>query len=507
MRAFGATLAAALAASFPCAGCAQLFGLHETTGGGSDTDGSVPPSDVSVEMQLISIGPTAARTPYDVTSLAANFLVADGSTAAGVKRVKATATGDLWSAAIPDGKPPVEINLGLDLPDLFRRLYSVQQRNLKVLYGIYGHIDDVAAPATGSLTVTLNLPSPSAANEGIQLYNVGGWANHGFAGGTDYTVGAQTIGPIAVPYTPATWGSISGRPLAQITAADEIVGLRYVGNQLTGAAEFTPFAQSTTGANTLTATMTAVTAAPLDVHVSPTNIDQRLAMPTPKGQTLAMSWSVNAAPGWEIANGTGPQLNAAGILLTDTGAIAAPFGNPFAAKGWKSVFTLGTTKRRTFAVPSLGNLVGTFYCGLNEIAEVAPGLTIDTPAALPIVVSINSMPLATDGQNVALDPTKSVQLAILADKTDALFYQFNIYELRENAAMTALETHVAYVAVSDQAMVTIPNDVFVAGKTYFIRGHAIKGGYPSFSEGNFWTRNLPYSVGYLDAGVFTVSAP
>jgi hypothetical protein len=122
-------------------------------------------------------------------------------------------------------------------------------------------------------------------------------------------------------------------------------------------------------------------------------------------------------------------------------------------------------------------------------------------------VSINSMPLATDGQNVVLDPTKSVQLSILADKTDALFYQFNIYELRENAAMTGLETHVAYVAVSDQAMVTIPNDVFVAGKTYFIRGHAIKGGYPSFNEGNYWTRNLPYSVGYLDAGVFTVSAP
>jgi hypothetical protein len=503
MSASGATLAAALL----CTGCAQLFGLHETTGGGSDTDSGVPPSEVSVEMQLISVGPTAARTPYDVTNLAANFLVADGSTAAGFKRVKATAAADLWSAAIPDGNPPMEINLGLDLPDPFRRLYAVEQRNLKVLYGIYGHSDDVAAPATGSLTVTLNLPSPSAANEGIQLYNVGGWANHGFAAGTDYTVGAAAIGPIAVPYTPTTWGSISGRPLAKITAADEIVGLRYVGNQLTGAAEFTPFDQSTTGANTLSATMTPVTAAPLDVHVSPTNIDQRLAMPTPKGQTLAMSWSVNAAPGWEIANGTGPQLDAAGIALTDTGAITAPFGNPFAAKGWKSVFTLGTNKSRTYAVPSLGNLVGTFYCGLNEIAEVAPGLTIDTPAALPIVVSINAMPLATDGQNVVLDPTKSVQLAILADKTDALFYQFNIYELRENAAMTALETHVAYVAVSDQAMVTIPNDVFVAGKTYFIRGHAIKGGYPSFSEGNYWTRNLPYSVGYLDAGVFTVSAP
>jgi len=501
MRASAA--AAALATSL--AGCAQLFGLHDTSSGGG-SDSGVLPTEVSVEMQLISVGPTAARTPYDVTNLTANFLVADGS-AAGFDRVKADAAGDLWSAPIPTGSPPMEINLGLDVPDLYRRLYAVNQRNLKVLYGIYGHSDDVAAPATGSLTVTLILPTASAANEGIQLYNVGGWANHGFAAGTDYTVGAQTIGPIDVAYTPALWGSINGRPLAQITSADEIVGLRYIGNQLTGAAEFTPFDQSTTGANTISATMTAVTAAALDVHVSPTNIDQRLAMPTPKGQTLAMSWSVNAAPGWEIANGTGPLLNAAGIALTDSGAITAPFGNPFAAKGWKSVFTLGTNKSRTYAVPSLGNLTATLYCGLNEIAEVGPGLTIDTPAALPIVVSINSMPLATDGQNVTLDPTKSVVLAILADKTDALFYQFNIYELRENAAMTGLETHVAYVTVTDQAMVTIPNDVFVAGKTYYIRGHAIKGGYPSFSEGNYWTRNLPYSVGYLDAGVFTVSAP
>ncbi|MEO8552922.1 MAG: hypothetical protein ABI678_23260, partial [Kofleriaceae bacterium] len=79
--------------------------------------------------------------------------------------------------------------------------------------------------------------------------------------------------------------------------------------------------------------------------------------------------------------------------------------------------------------------------------------------------------------------------------------------LRVNAAMTGLESHVAYVAVTDRAAVTIPDDVFVAGKTYFIRAHAIKGGYPSFAEGNYWNRNLPYAVGYLDAGVFTVSAP
>jgi hypothetical protein len=245
----------------------------------------------------------------------------------------------------------------------------------------------------------------------------------------------------------------------------------------------------------------------MDVHVSPTNIDTRLAMPTPKGTTLAMNWSVNAAPGWEIANGAGPQLEAGGVALADSGALTAPFGNPFAAKGWKSVFTWATSKSRVFSVPGLGNLPATLYTGLNQIAEVAPGLTLDTPAALPIVVTINTTPLATDGTTVVLDPTKPVQLSLLADKPDALFYQFNIYELRVNAAGTALETHVAYVAVTATSPVTIPNDVFVAGKTYFIRGHTITGGYPAFAQGNLWMRNLPYSVGFLDAGVFTVTAP
>src|SRR4051812_5132010 len=205
--------------------------------------------------------------------------------------------------------------------------------------------------------VTLALPAPTDGTEGIQLYGVGTWANHGFAAGTDYAVGAQTIGPIAVPYAPALWGSINGRPLAKITSADELLALRYVGNQLMGAAEFPAFDQGD-ATTSITATMTAITAGALDVHVSPSNLDMRLAMPTPKGTTLAMSWSVNASPGWEIANGAGPQLNAGGIALADPGAITAPFGNPFAAKGWKSTVTLASSKARTFLVPGLMSFPG-----------------------------------------------------------------------------------------------------------------------------------------------------
>ena len=45
------------------------------------------------------------------------------------------------------------------------------------------------------------------------------------------------------------------------------------------------------------------------------------------------------------------------------------------------------------------------------------------------------------------------------------------------------------------------------GKVYMIRAHCVQGGFPSFSTGDLQNRDVPYAVGYLDAGVFTVAAP
>ncbi|MFT3692898.1 MAG: hypothetical protein QM831_07140 [Kofleriaceae bacterium] len=496
-----------LAALCLLSGCAQLFGLDETSGDGSGIQPDASPSAVTTEVQRDSIGTTLTRTPYDVSMLTANYLVPDSS-AAGFTRVKATGVGDTWSAQIPDGTPAAEITLGLDLPDVFRRLYALPQRNLKILYGIFEQEGAalLPTPPVDTLNITLNLPELAQTATLYRIYSLGSWAYHDFAENVEWVAGTTSTITATTTFGDATWGNLSGRPFTKITTGDTVVGLHYNGNLLVGAAEFPVFAQAD-GANAITATMADVTTQPLDVHLSPSAIAARLAMPTPHGTAVGMSWSTNASPAADLANGTGPQLNAATILTTDSGAITAPSGNPFSAKGWKTTFNLGTNSSRTYAVPGLGNFVGTFYTGLNQIAEVGPGLTMDTPAALPVLVSINSMPLSVDGNTISLTAGKSVTLSMVTDGTpDPLFYQFNIYELRENAAATALETHVAYVAVSDTTMVTVPSDVFVAGKTYFIRAHCIKGGYPSFSTGNFFDRNLPYSVGYLDAGVFTVAA-
>ena len=156
MRGFG-TLAACL-----LAGCAQLFGIQETSSGGDGPGADTSPTSVTMEIQRISIGTTPARTAYDVSQLPANFLVPDSS-AAGFKRVKATAAGDTWSAEIPDGTPAMEITLGLDFPDMFRRLYSLPQRNMKVLYGLYEQPNALPAPVNGALGVMITLPSATTA--------------------------------------------------------------------------------------------------------------------------------------------------------------------------------------------------------------------------------------------------------------------------------------------------------------------------------------------------------
>jgi hypothetical protein len=145
---------------------------------------------------------------------------------------------------------------------------------------------------------------------------------------------------------------------------------------------------------------------------------------------------------------------------------------------------------------------------LFQIAPPTAGSTLDLSAGLPILVSINGTPLNVDGQTIKLDPAQSVVLSLVADRMPNAFYQWNIYELVPNSAMpaTGLDFKAVYVADCLDTSVTIPNDVFVAGKVYTVRAFAIKGGYPAIGTGDLQQRELPYAAGYHDSGVFTVSA-
>ncbi|HEY5945198.1 MAG TPA: hypothetical protein VIV40_06895, partial [Kofleriaceae bacterium] len=415
---------------------------------------------------------------------------------------------DRWTAEIAEGTR-ASVEFTVPEPTPFRRSFAFAARTVSTLFGVYEHPNLVDAPAGGTFNAKLALPTGYASGEYFRLYAVGPWVVHQFAAGElpAVDVGATTIGPVSIPYNATGFPPIVvARPTPKLTSQDQIVALRYVGNDLTAAGRVTPFEQ-TGGADPVEATLTAVPHAPLDVKIDPAAVAMRLAGTSPQVSTLAMAWSVVAAPAWKLANNTGPVLNAASVLPTDPMMVTAQFGNPFSDLGWTSLFTFGTNRSRTYTVPKFA-LPLTLYAGLNQTDDVAPGLVLDQPAGLPVLVSVNKTPLNVDGLTITLDPAKAVELSLVADRATNLFYQWNIYEVVPNSAMppTGLDFKVVYAALASETTTKIPSDVFVAGKVYMIRAHCIQGGFPSFSTGDLKNRDVPYAVGYLDAGVFTVAA-
>jgi hypothetical protein len=220
-----------------------------------------------------------------------------------------------------------------------------------------------------------------------------------------------------------------------------------------------------------------------------------------------MSWAVVAAPGYATASGLGPTLNSAAVAATDTGMIVAPYGNPFASRGWNAMFEWTSSNNRSVTLAGGGTPYVATSGGLQDFAEVASGLSLATPAPLPITISVNGTALVADNMTLPMDLSKPVTIALEADtNATPTMYQFNVYNLVLDATSNAWGAHVAYVAYSATSSVTVPNDVFVAGQVYMIRGHTFVGGFPNIASGDFTARALPFSLGYLDGGIFTAMA-
>jgi len=485
------------------AGCAQLFGIDETT---ARPDATVTPT-MSLQLDRVSIGATIVRAPLDLSGQTATYLVEDESEPNGFRRIQAVlaTSKDRWTAEIPDGTA-ASVEFSVSEPKPYRRLYAFPSRDVKTLYAVYEHPGAVDAPTGGALSVRLALPS-AYANELIRLYAVGPWVYHDFSGAELPPPGGVTLGPATVPYNSTAFPSLVGpQPLPRLTMTDQLVALRYVGNDLTAAATITPFDQSG-GTDQIMATLAPVPHAPLDVTINPMETATRLMGTTPPVTNLSMAWYVHAAPAWKLANNSGPMLNAVGITAISPAQVTAQYGNPFTSLGWTSLFTWVANSYRTYMVPQF-NLPLNLYAGMNDLDDVQAGLTLDQPAGLPVLVSINKTPLNSDGMTITLDPTKPVELSLVADRATNVYYQWNIYEIGPNTAMPpALEFKPVYVAHASEPTVKIPHDVLVPAKPYMIRAHCIQGGFPAFATGDLQARDVPYAVGYLDAGVFTVKAP
>ena len=157
---------AVLIIAFVAAGCAQLFGIEETT---ATPDATATPM-MSLQFDRVSIGAMVVRAPLDLTGQTATYLIEDLSQPNGFRRVLATLsdTKDRWTAEIPEG---TAANVEFTVPELnpYRRLFALPARTVSTLHGLYEHPSTVDAPTSGIFSARLALPSGYASNEFFRL--------------------------------------------------------------------------------------------------------------------------------------------------------------------------------------------------------------------------------------------------------------------------------------------------------------------------------------------------
>lgn len=476
-------------------GCAQLAGIDETTGAVN------PPGRVSLSCERISVGATVERAAQDLTGFTATYLLVDASAPDGLTKVVAEQPSlDTWSAEIAEGTPPVAYSLP-DFPAPISRVLALPNRDIKDLFGVLEHPHPTPAPEAAMLTVTAALDTPYAANESLSLYVIGTWAIRGFVGAELPAVGASQLGPVPFAYSSMT--SVTGRPLDKITTADAPLVLRHVGNDLTGYVPPVGFDQSTV--SPITGTMLPNPHDQvLDVRLDPAAVAGRYAPARPAVTNIAMSWALAAAPGHEIASGSGPTLQAAGVTSADNGVLSVPYGNPFVAMGWKTVMVWATSASRAFT-PAGQMLPVTLSASLFQVVYPTAGLVLDLPAPLPEAITLDGKPLSTDGMMMT-KPSRAVSASFLV-ATPCTLSHMQLLDIVPNTANTGLALQNVLSESSTTSEFFIPAERLEVGHRYTLRMLCIVGGYPTIAEGDLTHRDLPLALGAFDSGVFTVTAP
>jgi hypothetical protein len=475
-------------------GCAQIFGLDETSARPAD------PALVSFSLKRYAVGAQVVVEPMTLPATGATYLIPDPLENGGFRKVPATLVPpNQWQAEIPVG---TDTQLRFSVPDdTVVRHFALPQRTLTALYGYLGKLTTEDAPGAASFAFNVGLDRPYAAGESFQWLTVGTWAQH-------VVVGAELPGAGAVRWAPAplTYAAsnvLTGRKLERLRASDALVVLRYTGAQLTGQFTAAPFDQ-TDGANPVTGTMTLV---PLDqstaVSLDTTEPVSRLANVQPALGAPAMGWAVVAAPGARAGFGSGPALVSGG-LTPSTGLVpvVASYGNPFAARDWTSALIWSAAANRVYAPAGLPPV--TLSARLTTLA-VPPtdSSTLGFSACLPTSVVVQGATLISDGLTVTVDRAKPVAVSFVPDKLAADLYQITLLEITNVGGVAQFVTR--FQSLHRQPSWTLPNDVFEGGKMYTMRATCILGGFPKLAEGDLATRDLPVSTGFMDSGVFTVA--
>ncbi len=476
-------------------GCAQVFGIDETTGG-------VDPTRVSVTMQRWSIGASVSKNPLDFTAETATFLVDDG--AGNFTSVPGEQTAiNTFSAPIAEGSPAVLFSLP-DQPTPYRRLWNTPNRDRRGIFAVYEHPNPQPPLATSSIALTATLPSAYMSTESFRVEAVGAWMVRDLVAAE---LPAANMGNTAIntslPYS--SFVRQTSSEAAQITSEDAVVIERYVGNQLTGVYQAPPFDQ-VDGPSPITATLIAVPAnKPISATVTPATYTQRFSAVRPAVAGLTQSWSVHASPGWSVGTTVGPRLHAGSVLATDTMIGPTMYGNPFESLDWRGLLQFSAQATRTYTFMGLALSLS---AGMYMVAEPMTGLTLDMPAGLPINIRVNQVPLSTDGMTVPLDLTKGVTIDAITDKPTATLYLVTLYEVVKSADGTKVEKHpVVDALTTTEPKIVLPADLFQVDHFYVIDFRCVHGGFVNAADGDLQTYTLPSSVSRADSAAFQVVAP
>jgi len=470
------------------AGCAQLAGIDETSSGGPAGAG------VNLTVDRVSIGATVVTSPLDLTALTASWLLPDVSAPGGLLPITATVVPpNTWHADINPATPAVQFTL----PDAAQpRMLDLGLANMQTAFTVLEHPNPTPAPEGAMITVNVTLDVPYA-GENLQLFAIGPWVARALEAPA---AGVTQLAPPAFAYTSMT--SQSGRPHEAVTAADPVFVFRYIGNQLAGMLEVTPFDQ--TGMDTITGMLVSVARdQSLAVTVDQTDVARRFSAVRPAvAATPTMSWSLRAAPGYQYGLDNGPLLDAAAVAATDPPTITAAYGNPFSTRTWNTLLTWSTRATRSYTPPGM-TLAATLTAGMFQRNEPSPNLALALPAGLPELITLDGMSLSTDGLTIP-QPLRPLEVTFVTDKPGNTLYSVELYELVPNAGGTALRLDRVVTAFAPMPKLALPAEHFKPGSFYTIRAISHAGGYPNLADGDLVTRSLPIATSFLDSGVFQV---
>ncbi len=494
-------LALALALGSTLPGCAQLFGLDETS------EVTEPP-DVRLSLKRYAVGTQVVLEPMDLTGGAATYLIADPLEPSGFRKIAATVPeAGVFRGDIAVG---IDAQVSFTVPDdMIRRHLALEDRRLSGLYGYLGKVGPVETPPTGAaLAFGVAFDRVfDAASDDLYWLSIGSWTQYNFNETTEVPTGSLQLRPGPIPFTNAD--SLSGRPHQRLRADDALLVLRNtslaVNTRVLSGVYTAPPLDLAADVNTLPdGAMTAVpTDQTLAVSLDTDTPVTRMANARPVMRPPSFNWSVTAAPGAAAGFTTGPALTF-GTLAPSTGVVPllVAYGNPFASRSWPATFTWAATSTRTYT-PADGKPPVSLTALLVSIsASPSDGNQLDLLTCLPLGVTVQGAVLNLDGQTVSVDRTKPVSISFRTDNGNADLYSITIHEIVGATTATLVPR---FHSVSRESTWSLPGDTFEAGKEYSVRATCTRGGFPNLAAGDLETRTLPTAVGFLDSGVFTVA--